>query len=64
MSTAVVTFGTMPVAVFSSHCKIDFFLEVMVECRHLVALSELMPELLSMDVSDGPRVGQVASIHS
>ena len=38
-------FIAIPVAVLSTHCKIDFFWEVMFEHRHLVALS-LCPSFL------------------
>ena len=52
----------IPVAALSTHCKIDFFWEVMFEHHHLVALS-WCPSFFSMAISGagiGPTVGQVA----
>ena len=39
MSTAPVPSRTIPVAVLSTHCNINFLWEVMFELRHLVPLS-------------------------
>ena len=47
-----VFFGAIPVAALTTHCKIDFFWEVMVGCRHLVVLSWCPSTAFSVVISD------------